>query len=180
MRRARRGWALCAMAACIAISGCEREARRYREIPAASTRAAGVRETPLQPGKPDTGKPALSPYQENAYGQAEGKRLFGAMNCSGCHAYGGGGIGPALMDDKWIYGAEPEQIYATIVEGRPNGMPAFGGRLPAQQVWQIVAYVQSMSGMVPRDAAPGRDDDMSVKKPELRQDRELPKQTGHR
>ena len=31
------------------------------------------------------------------------------------------------MDDKWIYGYEPEQIFATISQGRPNGMPAFGG-----------------------------------------------------
>ncbi len=36
----------------------------------------------------------------------------------------------------------PENIYATIINGRPNGMPAFGGKIPPQQVWQIVAYVQ--------------------------------------
>jgi cytochrome c oxidase cbb3-type subunit 3 len=84
------------------------------------------------------------------------------------------------MDDKWIYGFEPEQIYSTIVEGRPNGMPSYGARLPRQQVWQLVSYVQSMSGQVPQDAAPGRDDDMSVKKPEMRKEPERPKQTGHR
>ena len=41
---------------------------------------------------------------------------------------GGGGIGPPLMDDRWIYGSAPENIYASIVQGRPNGMPAWGGR----------------------------------------------------
>ena len=169
-----------ALAACAAVIACEREARRYQEIPAASTRAEGVPLTPFQAGGPQPQDPKLSPYQENAYGQAEGKRLFSSFNCVGCHSYGGGGIGPALMDDKWIYGAGPEQIYSTIIEGRPNGMPAFGGRIPSQQAWQIVSYVQSLSGLVPQDAAPGRDDDMSVKKPELRQERQGPKQTGHR
>ena len=44
----------------------------------------------------------------NAYAVAQGKRLFRWYNCSGCHATGGGGDwGPALMDDKWIYGVAP-------------------------------------------------------------------------
>ena len=160
--------------------GCERESRNLRELPAASARPNAVRLTPLQPGEPQPPPEVLSPYQKNAYGISEGKRLFAAMNCNGCHAQGGGGIGPALMDDKWIYGAEPEQIFSSIVQGRPNGMPAYGGRLPDQQVWQIVAYVESLSGAVPEDAAPGRDDDLSAKKPEMRKEREQPKQTGHR
>ncbi len=159
---------------------CERETRRYDELAAASARSQTVRLTPLQPGQPDPPSPTLSPYQENAYGIAEGKRLFSAFNCSGCHAMGGGAIGPALMDDKWIYGAAPEQIYSTILQGRPNGMPAFAGRIPDQQIWQLVAYVQSVSGQTPQDAAPGRSDHLSAKEPELRKEREQPKQTGHR
>ena len=47
-------------------------------------------------------------------------------------------MGPPLMDDKWIYGSAPENIYATIIQGRPNGMPSFAGKIPTQQVWQIV------------------------------------------
>ena len=64
------------------------------------------------------------------------------------------------MDDKWIYGSQPDQIFSTIVEGRPNGMPSFRGKLPDYQVWQLAAYVRSLSGQAPKDAAPGRDDDM--------------------
>lgn len=169
-----------ALAGCTLLGGCERETRRYEEIPAGSTRAEGVRQTPLQPGEPQEPAHVLGPYQENAWAIGEGKRLYSWFNCTGCHAHGGGGIGPALMDDKWIYGAAPQQIYSTIVEGRPDGMPAFGGRIPDQQVWQLVAYVQSLSMQVPRDAAPSRDDDMSVMKPELRLEKLQPKQTGHR
>jgi cytochrome c oxidase cbb3-type subunit 3 len=62
------------------------------------------------------------------------------------------------MDGEWIYGSEPENIAASIVEGRPNGMPAFGGKIVTAQVWQLAAYVRSMSGLVRKDVAPGRDD----------------------
>jgi len=105
---------------------------------------------------------------------AEGKRLFLQMNCTGCHANGGGAIGPALMDDKWIYGSQPDQIFATIVEGRPNGMPSFHGNLPDYQIWQLAAYVRSLSGQVPKDAAPGRNDNMHAKEPENSKDKEKP------
>jgi cytochrome c oxidase cbb3-type subunit 3 len=126
---------------------------------------------------PDVG----SPYRYNAPGISEGKRLYSAYNCAGCHALGGGGgMGPALSDDKWIYGHEPRQIYASIVQGRPNGMPAWGDRIPAQQVWQLVAYIESMTADTPRDAAPGRADDLSARVPETRAPRVESRQTGHR
>lgn len=160
-------------------AGCERERRDFT-MPNGEHLTQATRITPLQPGMPSQFPSVDSPYQDNAYGLSEGKRLFAAYNCNGCHANGGGGIGPALMDHRWIYGSRPEQIFATIVQGRPNGMPSFGGRVPEQQVWQLVAYVQSMSGNVPTDAAPSRNDDMSTAKPEMRRERQPAVQTGHR
>jgi cytochrome c oxidase cbb3-type subunit 3 len=180
IRNARASWPALLLCAAVLGPGCERETRRYQELPAGATRAEGVRQSALQPGEPHAMSAVLGPYDENAWGISEGKRLYSAYNCVGCHAYGGGGIGPPLMDDKWIYGAAPQQIYSTIVEGRTNGMPAYGGRVPDQQVWQLVAYVQSMSGLTPQDAAAGRDDNLAVKEPEVRKERERPKQTGHR
>jgi cytochrome c oxidase cbb3-type subunit III len=122
-------------------------------------------------------KPIKNRYEENAYHLTEGKRLYMAYNCVGCHANGGGGMGPPLMDDKWVYGSNPEHVFATIVQGRPNGVPSFMGRIPDYQVWQIAAYVRSMSGLVPKDAATGRSDHMQVKKPENSTDPEQPKNT---
>ena len=119
-------------------AGCERETRRYREIPASASRPESVQLTDFQPGAPAPRASTLSPYQESAYGIAQGKQLFSAYNCNGCHAMGGGGIGPPLMDEKWIYGAAPDQIYSTIAQGRPNGMPAFGPKIPSQQIWRLV------------------------------------------
>jgi cytochrome c oxidase cbb3-type subunit 3 len=168
------------LVAMLPLAACERESRRYRELPAASSRASSTRVSDLVPGQPASSDLVLSPYQENAYGIAEGKRLYSAFNCNGCHAMGGGGIGPALMDSKWIYGSTPDQIYSTISQGRPDGMPSFGPRVPSQQIWQLVAYVQSLSVQVPRDAESGRNDDMNARQPELRLDRLPPRNTGHR
>lgn len=89
--------------------------------------------------------PRAAAYYDNAEAVNTGRILFGQFNCSGCHSNGGGGIGPSLMDDEWIYGGRLEQIHQTIVEGRPNGMPSWGGRIPDQQIWQIATYVRSMS-----------------------------------
>ena len=117
-------------------------------------------------------------YEENAFALSQGQQLYEYFNCVGCHAHGGGGIGPPLMDDKWIYGYHPEQIFATIVEGRPNGMPSFRGRIPDYQVWQIAAYVRSMSGLVAKDAAPSREDHMKGKPPENSTPTSNPKSTS--
>ena len=141
-------------------SGCERETRRFRETPPAATSETAVAMSELQPGPKARALPVVNPYERNAYAVSEGERLFGAYNCTGCHSHGGGGIGPALMDDEWIYGSDPQNIFSTIVEGRPNGMPTFRGKIPNYQVWQIVAYVRSMSGLLAKDVAPARDDHM--------------------
>ncbi|TIP37515.1 MAG: cytochrome C, partial [Mesorhizobium sp.] len=84
----------------------------------------------------------------------------GWFNCSGCHANGGGGMGPALMDQKWIYGSSMESIHATIRDGRPNGMPSFRDKIPDDQIWELAAFVRSLSGNAPSSAAPSRNDDM--------------------
>src|SRR5262245_33631213 len=112
----------------------------------------------LQPGAATPSPTVKSPYQDSAYAIAEGERLYQWFKCVGCHFHGGGGIGPPWMDDQWIYGSAPENIFASITEGRPNGMPAFGGKIPPSQVWQLTAYVRSLGGLVPKDAVPARSD----------------------
>jgi cytochrome c oxidase cbb3-type subunit 3 len=90
-------------------------------------------------------------------------------------------MGPPLMDDQWRYGSEPAQIVATIVEGRINGMPSFAGRIPEDQLWQLAAYVRSMSGLVSGDVASGRNDGLTTGKPEQsRKPREEPRSNSPR
>jgi cytochrome c oxidase cbb3-type subunit 3 len=157
----------------LAVVACQRESRDF-EPPTKAVTPPPVRLSEIQPGAISTKTSLEHAYEDNAYALDEGKRLFRWYNCSGCHANGGGDKGPALMDRVWIYGSEPAQIYSTIVEGRPNGMPSFGGHIPDNQVWQLVAYVRSLSGLVPGTAAPNRSDTMHVKKPESNVDEERP------
>jgi cytochrome c oxidase cbb3-type subunit 3 len=147
------------------LAACKREERSFRVATPSVSRAQGVRLTSFQPGPASPESPTKNGYEENALAMSEGQRLFSAFNCTGCHANGGGGIGPALLDEKWRYGSEPQQIFATILDGRPNGMPSFRGKLPEHQAWQITAYVRSLSGLVPKDAAPSRSDHMKNSPP---------------
>ena len=171
---------LCACAALLTLltltAGCYREQRPLPGAPPTAAADDPLRLSGLQPGERKASAAANNPYEENAYAASQGKRLFKQYNCSGCHGSGGGGaMGPPLMDDKWIYGSSPANIYATIVQGRPNGMPSFGGHIPEDQVWQLVAYVRSLSGQLSSAVAPARSDSLSPGQAEQRRQKEEPK-----
>jgi cytochrome c oxidase cbb3-type subunit III len=89
-------------------------------------------------------QPIDNRYEGNRDAIGEGRRLYRWMNCVGCHGEGGGSIGPALWDDQWIYGGRGIDIFQSIFYGRPNGMPPYGGHLPPDDIWKIVAYVQQL------------------------------------
>lgn len=137
----------------LSLAGCDRETRESRGQPLPETAPATVRDA------------RAAEYENNAYHIAQGQRLFVWMNCVGCHAHGGGGMGPPLMDAEWRYGAQMEQIVDTILEGRPNGMPSFQGKVTEQQVWQLAAFVRALSAQPRQDALPGRADEMSNREP---------------
>jgi cytochrome c oxidase cbb3-type subunit III len=145
-------WWLGFCLAALAVAGCDRETRDYRGRPL-----------------PETGPIAHDPrgasYEGNAFHIAQGGRLYAWMNCSGCHAHGGGGMGPPLMDDEWRYGGTMEQIAATILDGRPNGMPPFRGRITEQQAWQLAAWVRAQSAQPRQDALPARADELRNTEP---------------
>ena len=169
----------CALLTLLAVvaAACEREARPF-EVAVATPSTQKTVGTDFVIGAQKPAFNGSSPFQENAVGISEGKRLFDQYNCSGCHSHGGGGMGPPLMDDKWIYGSRPANIFETIVEGRPNGMPSWRDKIPDTQVWQLVAYVQSMSGHAPIDALPSRSDHMRYSTPENARAAHQPVQTG--
>jgi cytochrome c oxidase cbb3-type subunit III len=152
-------------------SGCQREEREYRPSPVAgeSHEAIALTTNSAGPSAPEvsvSGKGKT--YEANAYHQSQGKKYYTWFNCNGCHANGGGDSGPPLMDDRWIYGGSIENIVQTIREGRPNGMPSFRGKIPDDQIWQLAAYVKSMSGNTSSDSAPQRNDDMHARPSESR------------
>jgi cytochrome c oxidase cbb3-type subunit III len=158
---------------------CEREKRRFVNPAAASQMSEGKVVSELRPGGlPEKDSAGKSPYEGNAWGVSEGKRLYAQFNCVGCHAHGGGGIGPPLMDNSWRYGGQPANIYGSIVEGRPNGMPAFRGKIDDDDVWKLVAYVQALAGHLDTDVSPSRDDHMPVVRPESMEPKHPPKYEG--
>jgi cytochrome c oxidase cbb3-type subunit III len=152
---------------CLSIwCGCKKERRPFKSQPMkGAEKSLQMSELIPGPQHPHT-SPVRNVYENNAWGMSQGKQLYEYYNCVGCHAHGGGGMGPPLMDVKWIYGSNPEQVFATIMQGRPNGMPAFRRRIPEDQVWQIVAYVRSLGGLTNTGAENARDDHMHSKPPE--------------
>ena len=159
------------------LSACEREARNFEDPRASSNTARLATLFGFEVGGSNQAVTGQE-YEQNAFDIAQGQRLYHWFNCAGCHAQGGGAMGPALMDDQWIYGYEPQNIRDSIVHGRPNGMPAFGARIPDRETWQVVAYVRSMAGFVPRATSPSRRDNMHVKPSEQTPPRDPPRNSS--
>jgi cytochrome c oxidase cbb3-type subunit 3 len=81
----------------------------------------------------------------DAKAEEAGAALFTGMNCDGCHGGGAvGAVGPSLTDGRWRYGGADADIFRSIAEGRPKGMPAFGGVLQPAMIWRLVAYIKSL------------------------------------
>jgi cytochrome c oxidase cbb3-type subunit 3 len=167
------------LVAALTVTGCQREDRDYHgPPPPPASVQAGISPTSLHVGgipRPPPPDPRAAVYERNAYHLSEGKRWYDWYNCYGCHAAGGGDIGPPLMDDQWRYGGSIEQIHASILEGRPNGMPSFYGRMPDTTAWEIAAYVRSMSGNAAKDAASSRGDELQSGEPKTQVDRTPPR-----
>lgn len=170
--------ALAALAALALAAGCPREDRNNKPKAPASSLPQTTRLTSFQPGVPTEHPDVENPYEKNAPALSEGKTLYESMNCKSCHSAGGGDIGPPFKDDTWIYGGRSDQVYASILQGRPNGMPSFAGKVTDDQAWKLTAYVRSMSGQAPSGAAPGRDDHMRAGPPEQSVKKQPPKQSA--
>lgn len=86
-----------------------------------------------------------NPYDGNAAVVAAGAKLFVAYNCIDCHgADGSGAMGPSLADGRWHFGGTNAEVYESIYQGRPEGMPAWGSVLSSDQIWTLVTYVRSL------------------------------------
>ena len=155
-------------AAALTLAACDREEHHSRAKPLGETVPAGESPPTIFPGS--SSPPALDMraglYDNNANAIAKGQELYLQMNCVGCHSHGGGGMGPPLMDDEWRYGGRIDQVATTIAEGRPNGMPAWRGKLTEDQIWYLAAYVRSLSGLPSKDAVSSRSESMSAGTPQ--------------
>lgn len=143
------------------LAACQREERRF-ELPEATARPlTSIPTTSAFAGEPplvtaDSLDPMMPGYSETAFAISEGSTFYAAFNCVGCHANGGGSIGPPFIDDTWLYGSNPYAIAQSILGGRPKGMPSFRNKLGTQQLYSVVAYVRALGGLVRGDAVAPR------------------------
>ena len=135
------------LAASLLLQAACRKDDETRLLPPASMAQQGVPviTSGIIAGRGGTDSAATNPYASDEHALVAGRELYMAMNCAGCHGTeGGGGMGPPFADADWIYGSEPENIVQSILQGRPNGMPAFGPTLPASEAWKIATYVKKL------------------------------------
>ena len=97
-----------------------------------------------------TGQTAHSPAD-----RAAGEKIFRG-HCASCHGVNGkgGSGGPSLSTGVFYHGASDADLYRNISQGIPGtAMPDqfFNGA----QIWQIVAYVRSISATPVRPKLPG-------------------------
>lgn len=86
-----------------------------------------------------------NPFERSAEAIERGSQLFVAYNCVDCHgADGSGAIGPSLGDGRWRFGGSPAELFESIYQGRPEGMPAWGGRISDEQIWMLVSYLRAL------------------------------------
>jgi cytochrome c oxidase cbb3-type subunit III len=101
----------------------------------------------IRPGllPPSAGLSLRNPYEGDANAAATGAKLFVAYNCIDCHgADGSGAMGPSLADGRWHFGGAPAEIFESIYQGRPEGMPAWGTLISPDQIWMLVTYLRSL------------------------------------
>jgi cytochrome c oxidase cbb3-type subunit 3 len=102
----------------------------------------------LPVGFPASVKPLLikNPYEGDKAAISTGGKLFIAYNCVDCHgADGSGAMAPTFQDGRWHFGGSPGEVFESIYQGRPDGMPAWGARISNDQIWMLTAYVRSLS-----------------------------------
>jgi mono/diheme cytochrome c family protein len=102
----------------------------------------------LPAGFPSRLKPLLvqNPYEGDKRAISVGGQLFVGYNCVDCHgAEGSGAMAPSFQDGRWHFGGSPGEVFESIYQGRPDGMPSWGGRISNDQIWMLTAYVRSLS-----------------------------------
>ncbi|GAA0750196.1 hypothetical protein CA233_19735 [Sphingomonas sp. ABOLD] len=87
-------------------------------------------------------------YERNLYQVAQGGRYFTWYGCGSCH--GRSAKGPLNLGDRvWVHGGALDQVYGFIAERHPGATAGYAARIPAEQLWQITAYVRNLPRLTP-------------------------------
>jgi cytochrome c oxidase cbb3-type subunit 3 len=124
------------------LSGWSQLGQYQEEVAAAEARYGALRAAEA---------PSRNPYRGDAAAIAEGKQVFQTI-CLACHlADGTGLVGPSLVDPYWKYGSGDAELFETVANGRPLGMPPWGSQLGNEKIWKVLAYIETL----PKRAEPG-------------------------
>lgn len=167
MRNQQRTRCLLMLCAACAIAGCDRSAGERSDTSGSIGASASPEQSTasnllvagdslrfiehpdnLPAGFPSSLKPLLvtNPYEGDARALTIGGQLFIGYNCMDCHgAAGSGAMGPSFQDGRWHFGGSSGEVFESIFQGRPDGMPAWGGRISNEQIWMLTAYVRSLA-----------------------------------
>jgi mono/diheme cytochrome c family protein len=133
------------------------------QAPAPNAEAAAGGGTPLETARQAEKGSLKSPYEDFASVADEGHKKFMAAGCNGCHGgTGGGGMGPPLTNQVWVYGKDGDTLFRLIALGsdelQKDGyqrkgsenvvgpMPPFGGIVKSNDdVWKIIAWIRSVN-----------------------------------
>ena len=98
------------------------------------------------PEPADAASPAAA-YVDDEAAQKRASQLFRAVCTGYCHTTAGAGReAPDLFDCANDHGGSDREIFEVIHGGVPNTqMQAFGGKLPDDDLWKIVAYLKANS-----------------------------------
>lgn len=94
------------------------------------------------------------PLAGNREAIAAGHKLFGSA-CGGCHGLNAEGArGPNLADGRIVRRSSPDTLFNAVKHGVPGSdMPAFN--LPDEKIWQVLAFVASLSAPAIESPPPG-------------------------
>jgi cytochrome c553 len=128
----------------------ERDSRTYEIDLLAKT----VREVDSSPAATKSSSVTGASSSSSLPGQSEGPTIF-ARNCATCHGGGGKGVAglrtPDFTNPKTLASLKDEQLVTTIEHGKAGTMmPAWAGKLSAEQILLVAAYLLSLSPAGPQ------------------------------
>ena len=123
------------------------------ETPAATEAQAPAAVQPATVDEPPAAEPAASSspiaaYLDDPEAITAGRRIFRAVCTGYCHSTTPGVTkdAPNLFDCVWNHGSEDADLFRVITKGVPDTeMLPFGGKIPDDTIWQVIAYVRSNS-----------------------------------
>jgi mono/diheme cytochrome c family protein len=128
---------------------------------AAAPAAGGTMTTAERVAATEKGK-LKNPFTGDAKAAEEGKKLYLANSCNGCHGGGGGGgMCPPLTNQIWVYGSDDDTIFRLITLGskelqaagyKRKGSENVVGPMPGykdiitkeEDLWKIIAWMRTL------------------------------------